>query len=36
MTRGTFHMIGFLALVFLGGTIQPLRPIDLKEIESHA
>ena len=33
---GTFHVIGFLALVFLGGRIQPLRPVDIKEIESHA
>jgi ACS family hexuronate transporter-like MFS transporter len=32
---GSFHIIGFLALVFLGGRIQPLRPIDLREIESH-
>ena len=33
---GTFHLIGFLALVFFGGRIQPLRPKDLMEIESHA
>lgn len=33
---GTFHLIGFLALVFLGGRIQPLRSKDLREIESHA
>ena len=33
---GTFHLIGFLALVFLGGRIQPLRSKDLLEIESHA
>ena len=33
---GTFHLIGFLTLVFLGGRIHPLRPTDLKEIESHA
>ena len=33
---GTFHLIGFLALVLLGGRIQPLRPKDLMEIESHA
>lgn len=33
---GTFHIIGFLALLFFGGRIQPLRPIDLKEIESPA
>ena len=30
---GTFHIIGYLALVFLGGKIQPLRVQDLKEIE---
>jgi MFS transporter, ACS family, hexuronate transporter len=33
---GTFHLIGFLTLVFWGGRIQPLRPADLREIESHA
>ena len=33
---GTFHLVGFLALVFLGGRIQPLRSKDLREIESHA
>jgi ACS family hexuronate transporter-like MFS transporter len=33
---GTFHLIGFLALVFFGGKIQPLRSKDLREIESHA
>jgi MFS transporter, ACS family, hexuronate transporter len=33
---GTFHIIGFLALVSFGGRIQPLRPNDLREIESHA
>jgi ACS family hexuronate transporter-like MFS transporter len=33
---GTFHLIGFLALILFGGKIQPLRPADLKEIESHA
>ena len=33
---GTFHIIGFLTLVLLGGRIQPLRPADIKEIESHA
>jgi ACS family hexuronate transporter-like MFS transporter len=33
---GTFHLIGFLALVFLGGKIQPLRFNDFREIESHA
>jgi MFS transporter, ACS family, hexuronate transporter len=32
---GTFHIIGYLALVFLGGKIQPLRSQDLQEIESH-
>jgi ACS family hexuronate transporter-like MFS transporter len=33
---GTFHLIGFLVLVFAGGKIQPLRTEDLREIESHA
>ncbi len=33
---GTFHLIGFLTLIVLGGKIQPLRALDLKEIESHA
>jgi MFS transporter, ACS family, hexuronate transporter len=33
---GTFHIIGFLNLVFLGGRIQPLRSPELKEIESEA
>jgi len=33
---GTFHLIGFLVLVYRGGSIQPLRIEDLKEIESHA
>ena len=33
---GTFHLIGFLALVVAGGRIQPLRSNDLMEIESHA
>jgi ACS family hexuronate transporter-like MFS transporter len=32
---GTFHLIGFLVLVYRGGKIQPLRTEDLKEIESH-
>jgi ACS family hexuronate transporter-like MFS transporter len=33
---GTFHLIGFLVLVFVGGKIKPLRTEDLMEIESHA
>jgi ACS family hexuronate transporter-like MFS transporter len=33
---GTFHLIGFLALVLLGGRIQPLRSRELREIESPA
>ena len=33
---GTFHLVGFLTLLLLGGRIQPLRPADIKEIESHA
>jgi ACS family hexuronate transporter-like MFS transporter len=32
---GTFHIIGYLALVFLGGKIQPLRSQDLQQIESY-
>ena len=33
---GSFHLIAFLVLVYRGGEIQPLRPNDLKEIESLA
>ena len=33
---GTFHLIGFLVLVYRGGTIQTLRTEDLTEIESRA
>jgi ACS family hexuronate transporter-like MFS transporter len=33
---GTFHLIGFLALVLLGGRIQPLRSKDLPELENYA
>ncbi len=33
---GTFHLIGFLALVLFMGRIQPLQSNDLREIESHA
>jgi ACS family hexuronate transporter-like MFS transporter len=33
---GTFHLIGFLALVVFGGRIQPLRSKDLLEMESPA
>ena len=33
---GSFHLIGFLVLLYRGGKIQPLRTQDLKEIESHA
>ena len=33
---GTFHLVGFLTLLLLGGKIQPLRPADMREIESHA
>lgn len=32
---GTFHLIGFLAIVLFIGRIQPLRTPDLLEIESH-
>ncbi len=31
---GTFHLIGFLAIMLFGGKIQPLRSQDLREIES--
>lgn len=31
---GTFHLIGFLAILLFGGRIQPLRSYDLLEIES--
>jgi ACS family hexuronate transporter-like MFS transporter len=33
---GTFHLVGFLALVAFGGRIQPLRSKELLEIESPA
>jgi ACS family hexuronate transporter-like MFS transporter len=33
---GTFHLIGFLAIVLFAGKIQPLRIDDLREIESNA
>jgi MFS transporter, ACS family, hexuronate transporter len=33
---GTFHIIGFLNLVFLGGRIQPLPSAELERIESEA
>jgi ACS family hexuronate transporter-like MFS transporter len=33
---GTFHLIGFLVLVVVGGKTQALRTEDLREIESHA
>jgi len=32
---GTFHLIGFLAILLLGGRIQPLGSNDLLKIESH-
>jgi ACS family hexuronate transporter-like MFS transporter len=31
---GTFHLVGFLAILVFGGRIKPLRSKDLKEIES--
>jgi ACS family hexuronate transporter-like MFS transporter len=31
---GTFHLIGFLAILLFAGKLQPLRPHDLMEIES--
>lgn len=33
---GTFHLIGFLAIFFFAGRIQPLSAIDLQHIESAA
>jgi ACS family hexuronate transporter-like MFS transporter len=33
---GTFHLIGFLAIILFAGRIQPLGPGDLREIESRA
>ena len=33
---GTFHLVGFLAILLFAGRIQPLRSIDLLEIESRA
>jgi ACS family hexuronate transporter-like MFS transporter len=33
---GTFHLIGFLAIVLFAGRIQPLSAIDLQHIESAA
>jgi ACS family hexuronate transporter-like MFS transporter len=32
---GTFHLIGFAAIVFFAGRLQPLRADDLREIESN-
>jgi ACS family hexuronate transporter-like MFS transporter len=32
---GTFHLIGFAAIVLFGGRLQPLRADDLREIESN-
>jgi ACS family hexuronate transporter-like MFS transporter len=34
MLVGSFHIVGFLAIVLFGGTIQPLSSHDLKEIEA--
>lgn len=31
---GTFHLVGFLVFVTLGGTIEPLQLNGLKEIEN--
>ena len=33
---GTFHLIGFFIIILFGGRIEPLRPADLKEIETRA
>jgi ACS family hexuronate transporter-like MFS transporter len=32
---GTFHLIGFAAIVLFAGRLQPLRADDLREIESN-
>jgi MFS transporter, ACS family, aldohexuronate transporter len=34
MLVGSFHLIGFLAIVFVGGRIQPLSPKELAEVEA--
>jgi MFS transporter, ACS family, hexuronate transporter len=31
---GSFHLIGFLAIVLIGGRIEPFSSVDLKEIEA--
>lgn len=31
---GSFHLIGFLAIIFIGGTIQPLGSKELRELEA--
>jgi len=33
---GSFHLVGFFTLLVWGGRVQPLRPVDIREIESHA
>src|SRR5579863_5099826 len=33
---GTFHLIGFLAILLRAGSIRPLRAIDLEQMESNA
>ncbi len=33
---GSFHLIGFLAIAFFAGPIQPLRPIELQHLEGAA
>ena len=33
---GTFHLIGFLAILLLGGKVQPLKTPDLLTIESQS
>ena len=33
---GTFHLIGYSAILLFDGKIQPLRADDLREIESRA
>jgi ACS family hexuronate transporter-like MFS transporter len=31
---GSFHLVGFLAIILAGGKIQPLISSDLREIEA--
>jgi ACS family hexuronate transporter-like MFS transporter len=35
IVAGTFHLIGFMAILLLGGRVQPLKTPDLIEKVSH-